>query len=119
MSDMCLNFCFVNSWVGVITIGIFWWVSTSQPALLEIYTHKEDELKTSQGALLTASLAYFVLAVLLTILVVFKSIKEQNEVTKNRPIEEENETVTLRASTKRTILTESEFDDSVTHELDD
>ena len=114
-----MNFCLINSWVGVVTLVIFWWISSTQPALLEIYTEDKTELENSRAALLTSSLIYFVIAVILTIVIGFLAVKERRERgQKLLPIEEENETLTLKAFGRKSDLTESEFGGSNSNEDD-
>ena len=113
MAGACQMFCLINSWVGVFVLAVFWWVSSSEPVLLEIMTKDKNKLKDSQTTLLTSSLIYFVIAVVLTGLTAFQMLREKkNSQVGLVKLEEESETVTLKASGRKSEFTESEFDDN-------
>lgn len=63
MKIYCINFCMVISWVAVITLSIFWWVSKSEPILLEITSGLEK--KASETLFLSAAI-YLVIALLVS-----------------------------------------------------
>jgi hypothetical protein len=53
----------ITSWVAVVTLGVFWWVSTQEPILLEIEKGKESK---ASETLILATIIYLILAVLVT-----------------------------------------------------
>ena len=71
----CSQFCFINSWVAVITLSIFAWVAQTEPILLEI--DEKKNYKAGRNTLIVGALSNLVLAIFFTFLVVFKDMFER------------------------------------------
>ena len=111
---MYLNICFVVSWIGIVTLGVFCWISHKQPGLLEIPLKNESDLHTAQNALLTGALIYGTIAIAISLYFLYLTM-QSTRTTLARGYEDENETITLKASTKSATVTTDQ--DSGTIEL--
>lgn len=65
MVNICIDFCFVISWIAVPTLALFSWIAFEEPLLLEI---EKEYVKEGREVLVSSTLVYLIIAVLMTIL---------------------------------------------------
>ena len=78
MINSLVSFCFINSWIGAITLAVFAWVAHEQPVLLEIID-KENHIP-GRNTLIIGSLSHVALAFFFTIVVIVKGQTHRKKV---------------------------------------
>lgn len=74
MVSICIDFCFVISWIAVPTLALFSWIAFEEPLLLEI---EKEHVTEGREVLVSSTIVYLIIAVLMTILRRFRSRKVQ------------------------------------------